>query len=168
MSTGGKARRIGLCITESDFHVRGPRQYVRRCRPVRGPVFLRCKMANLKSRQLRAIEALLEAPTVSAACHQTGIPRRTIENWLREDLEFQRAFAAARERAFGLAIGRLAKAANKAVTILIRGMEGEEISQGQRMCARDILTFASQARAEDVRVLADEIKAMLKEMAEDE
>jgi len=125
-------------------------------------------MAQKERRQDRAIEALLECDTVSAAAAKSGVPRRTLNNWLREDLEFQRAFAAARERTFGLAVGRLAKAANRAVTILIRGMEGEEISQGQRMCARDILTFASQARAEDVRVLADEIKAMLKDMAEDE
>lgn len=121
-------------------------------------------MAQKKNRQQQAIEALLECDTISAAATKSGVPRRTLTSWLRDDLDFQRALSEARERAYGLALGRLAKAANKAVTTLILGMDGTEITQNQRMCARDILTFASQARGEDVRVLADEIKTMLREM----
>jgi len=110
----------------------------------------------------------LSEPTVAAACVKSNIPRRTIENWLRDNLEFRKAFSDARERTFGLALGRLAKAANEAVTCLVDGMQGQNVSHVQRLCARDILTFAAQARTEDVRTLADEIKEMLQEAGKDD
>lgn len=117
-------------------------------------------MANLHSRQQRAIIALLKCRTVASACKQSNVPRRTMENWLR-DSDFLKALREARQKMFNIALGRLCLAANRAASILIDGVKGKPITHMQRLCARDILTFAREGLNADVGLRLDEIEARL-------
>lgn len=117
-------------------------------------------MAQLRPRQEQAIVALLKARSVLLACRQCGVARRTMENWLR-DPDFVSALKSARQRVFGNSLGRLCQAANRAASVLIDGARGKEITHMQRLCARDILTFAREGLNADVGLRLDEIEARL-------
>ena len=117
-------------------------------------------MANLHSRQQRAIIALLKCRTVASACKQSNVPRRTMENWLRTP-DFVAAYKSARQRVFGNAQGRLCQEATRAANVLIDGMRGKPITNMQRLCARDILTFAREGLNADTSLRVDEIETKL-------
>lgn len=120
-------------------------------------------MAQLHPRHERAIVALLTARSVLSACKKTGIPRRTMENWLR-DPDFANAYKRARHRVFNNAVGRLCQAANRATSTLIDGMRGKEITHMQRLCARDILTFARDGLSADIDLRMTEIEARIEQL----
>ncbi len=122
-------------------------------------------MANLHSRQQRAIIALLKCRTVASACKQSNVPRRTMENWLR-DSDFLKALREARQKMFNIALGRLCLAANRAASILIDGVKGKPITHMQRLCARDILVFAQGGITDDILARMDEFENRMKAFAE--
>ena len=117
-------------------------------------------MAQLTPRQERAIVALLKARSVSLACKRCGVARRTMENWLRTP-DFVAAYKSARQRVFGNAQGRLCQESTRAANILIDGMRGKPITNMQRLCARDILTFAREGLNADTSLRVDEIETKL-------
>ena len=117
-------------------------------------------MAQLNPRQERAIVALLKARSVLLACKRCGVARRTMENWLRTP-DFVAAYKSARQRVFGNAQGRLCQEATRAANVLIDGMRGKSITSMQRLCARDILTFAREGLNADVNERMDEVEDKL-------
>jgi len=120
-------------------------------------------MAQLHPRHERAIVALLTARSVLSACKKTGVPRRTMENWLR-DPDFANAYKRARHRVFNNSLGRLCQAANRATSTLIDGMKGKDITHMQRLCARDILTFAREGLSADSDLRMAEIESRIAKM----
>jgi len=88
-----------------------------------------------------------------------------MENWLR-DGDFSKALREARQRAFNVALGRLCLAANRAVSVLIDGMRGKDITHMQRLCARDILAFAQGGITDDILTRMDEFEDRMKAFVE--
>ena len=97
----------------------------------------------------RAIQALLEEPSVSAAAEAAGLNRRTLQRWLVDD-DFRRQLREARSESFSQARSRLCYAANEAVDVLLRGLRGEDIGRMAYWCAKTILEVAEQARDDDL------------------
>ena len=74
-------------------------------------------MAQVRDRQRRAIEALLTSKSASEAAERSGIPRRTLERWKR-DQAFQDAYRGASRERLAETVGRLRSAAGEAVDAL--------------------------------------------------
>jgi len=117
-------------------------------------------MAQLTPRQERAIVALLKARSVLLACKRSGVARRTMENWLRTP-DFVAALKSARQRVHSNSLGRLCQESTRAANILIDSMRGKPITNMQRLCARDILTFAREGLNADTSLRVDEIETKL-------
>jgi len=66
-----------------------------------------------------------------------------------------------------LALSRIMYTANAAVTVLLKGLQGEEISRMQYWCAKAVLETAAAARAEDLQNEIDEIRESLRELSEE-
>lgn len=73
---------------------------------------------ELSEKQLTAIELLLTGKTDLEIAEQLDIHRTTLWRWRRRDENFRRVLAAARERAFRDAGGRLRELVHKALDVL--------------------------------------------------
>lgn len=73
---------------------------------------------SLTPRQLKGIEALLTADTVSQAAKKTGVGERTLYRWLADDAAFQCELRQAQDRAIDAAVSLLSgEARNAALTL---------------------------------------------------
>jgi hypothetical protein len=76
---------------------------------------------NLGPKKEEAIVALLSTRSVEEAARTCNTPPRTLYRWLK-DPEFDRAYRAARRRAFGQATARLQYGASAAASTLLKVM----------------------------------------------
>ena len=120
-------------------------------------------MKQLKKRQSDAIDALMRAPSISAASEQSGVPRATLHRWL-SDPAFLAALRAARRRPFVVAMSRLCQLSNKAVTVLSQALDGEPVTKVAFLAATRILEFAGAVRADDLEARLSEIEARIAEV----
>ena len=74
---------------------------------------------NLAPNKMKALVALLEHPTITAAAQAAGVGQRTLTRWMTEDVDFQRALIAAQTRVLNRTIALLSAAAPMAVAILL-------------------------------------------------
>src|SRR4051812_20711563 len=74
---------------------------------------------GLSPRQAKAMEALLQEPTVSRAAALGGVNERTLRRWLAEPA-FRHAVFRARREAFGQAIWLTQRYAGVAVATLVK------------------------------------------------
>lgn len=74
---------------------------------------------NLKTKQHKAIAALLSAKDVQSAAQQAGVGERTLHRWLDEDPEFKAALREAEGRAIDDAVRRLVGATNSALSVVM-------------------------------------------------
>ena len=75
-------------------------------------------MNELTDKQEKALAALLNQPTISAAADTIGIGLRTLHTWLAEPA-FNEAYRIARREATNQAIARLQQSSSEAVTTLV-------------------------------------------------
>jgi hypothetical protein len=123
-------------------------------------------MSQLNTKQEKAIEALLEYPTLSAAAIAAGVDRKTIRRWMGLP-EFRRRLRESRDLVYEHAMARLTSQANNAVTVLSAAMlaqplKGKEVTPLQAKAAAKLLSLAKTVRLEDV----DELHARLSELLE--
>jgi hypothetical protein len=86
----------------------------------------------------KAIAALLSCSTIKLAAHKAGVARRTLEQWLHHDPEFQQQLAEARRKALELAVGRLAKGTAAAVTTLVKACRKGDVKAATAVVDRAI------------------------------
>lgn len=72
-----------------------------------------------------------------------------MENWLR-DPEFQGEYQRTRDQAFRRAVDRLAALANRAVTVLGRAMDGQDVTRIQLAAARITLENNKAAKVDAI------------------
>jgi len=101
-------------------------------------------MRQSKKNRATAIEYLLRSSSVSEAAETIGVNRATIYRWLK-DADFQRDLRETRQVAYGHAVTRLCGLASEAVSVLGKGLNGEEITRVQLRAAMAVLTFAATA-----------------------
>ena len=81
--------------------------------------------STLSTKQTKAIDCLLSAPNVTAACECANVPRRTIYNWLADDT-FKTALDSAQRALISTAARRLAHGLERAVTTALNLAEASE------------------------------------------
>ena len=97
---------------------------------------------ELSQKQVRAISALITAPTIADAAWQADVSTRTIDRWLTQR-SFQAELRLARSRVFCHAFGHLQQVASRAVAALDRVMHDNNASPASRVsAARAALRFA--------------------------
>lgn len=100
---------------------------------------------GLTRRQEKALEALLNEPTVARAAALAGVGERTLHSWLRQPL-FTAAYREARRTAFGHAISLTQKYSPMAVGTLVKIMGDEGKPATARVAAATaLLRFGREA-----------------------
>ena len=95
---------------------------------------------GLTPRQYKAIEALLEAPTITAAAQAAGVARVTLYEWLKQG-PFREALETARASLYRAGVDTLKGAAEKAAGRLIELLDSKN-ENTRRLTAHEILTLA--------------------------
>ena len=80
--------------------------------------------SQLSPKQRKALEALLVAPTITAAAEQAGCTERSIRNWLHDE-GFKATFLEARRAIMDAAILDLQRAYSQAAKVLISLLSDE-------------------------------------------
>jgi hypothetical protein len=93
---------------------------------------------ELTAPQAKAIEALLQEPTLTRAAAASGVNERTLRRWLAEG-PFKAALLTARREAFGQAIGLTQKYAPVAVATLVKVMNDASTSASAKVTAAGVL-----------------------------
>jgi len=75
---------------------------------------------KLTPRKTKALAALLEHPTISAAAEVAGVGQRTLTRWMAEDESFKQALTEAQTRALDQTISRLSAGGPLAADILVQ------------------------------------------------
>ena len=121
---------------------------------------------KITRKQEEAIVALLTTRTVEEAARSCNTPVRTVYRWLNE-AEFDRAYRAARRKAFAQATARLQHGASAAATTLLKVMIDAETPASTKVRAAEcVLAHAAKAieiEEIEVRVAALEQAANMKE-----
>jgi hypothetical protein len=106
-------------------------------------------MAGRKTRQQRAIAALLTAGSLAKAAEHTGIAERTLRRWLSDDAAFRDAYRTAARGLFEAATDRLRAAADAAVTVLFDALQDESATVRLR-AALGIWDAAAKVNLDDL------------------
>jgi hypothetical protein len=118
------------------------------------------RSGTLDRRHRRALEALLRAPTVTAAAAASGIGRRTLFRYLA-DPAFRAAYRSERTVAIGQATALLAAFSGGVVARLLRQADSADPAVSQP-ALRTLLAFAFHAAASaDVEERVSELEARL-------
>lgn len=101
---------------------------------------------GLRPRELKAISALLEEPTIERAAESAGISARTLRRYLTRP-SFRAAYEEARRAALGGALSRLQEAAGVAVRVLMEIVADDDARHADRIRASvSILDHAIRGR----------------------
>ena len=101
---------------------------------------------GLTARQVRAIAALVEEPTVTAAAGKAGVTAKTMFRWLN-DPAFSDAYRAARGRLMEDVLTSLQAASVEAVKVLVNVMTDTNVAASVRASAsRAVLELELKAR----------------------
>jgi len=95
---------------------------------------------KLSRKQLKAITALLEYPTIEAVSEVIGVNPRTVFRWL-DDPKFRSALSCAEGAALDLATRRLLQLGDKAIAGLVSVLDdpAQEGASNKRLAAQAIL-----------------------------
>ena len=93
---------------------------------------------GLTGPQAKAVEALLQEPTMARAALVAGVSERTLRRWMSEG-PFKAAVLAARREAFGQAIALTQKYAPVAVATLVKVMNDASSTASAKVTAAGVL-----------------------------
>ena len=115
---------------------------------------------GLEPKQVVALESLLLGSTATEAARVAGVDRRTLFRWLRSNAEFQSAINRGRREAREVAIMRLERLADSAVSALERALgEGDARSALTVLRGLGLLNGSWSIGPEDAEVLALQARA---------
>ena len=116
---------------------------------------------TIDMRQQNAIIALLSEPSIRQAAKVSGIPEKTLYNWLRNPT-FEAAYRLARRDATQQAMGLLQKYSGTAAAILCKLAVGSGSDAIRLAAASKILDLALKiTELEELRGEIDALKAMV-------
>src|SRR5436190_717755 len=93
---------------------------------------------GLTAKQAKAIEALLQEPTIARAAVVAGASERTLRRWMQLPV-FRDALLRGRREAFGQAIGLTQKYAPVAVATLVKVMQDPQSPPSSKVTAAAVL-----------------------------
>ena len=111
-------------------------------------------MAKSEMKMNQALAALLESSSISEAAEKAGISRRTMYNYLHEDIDFARAYKALQEEAATLHLERLEQNRERAVAVMLELMEDKQQPGAVRLKAAQAIVGAATLQAGAVEAIA--------------
>lgn len=118
------------------------------------------KEEGLTRRQLRALPALIEHPTVEAAAKASGISAPTIRRWLSTSETFRAAVSKAQSQMLDETFRRIAAKSSLAADALERGIQ----SVDERLACRVALGWLSLARRTRQDVKLEELERAIEQL----
>lgn len=118
------------------------------------------KEEGLTRRQLRALPALIEHPTIEEAAKASGISAPTIRRWMRESETFRAAVSKAQSEILYAVFDRLAARSGLAADALERGVQ----SPDERLACRVALGWLSLARRTRQDTKLDELEKAIEQL----
>lgn len=101
----------------------------------------------LSQNKARALEALLDCATFTEAAEKAGITRKTLYSYMRDDVEFARAYKEAQERLTLETLDSIADERRRAKGVILAIMDDEEQPGAVRLrAAQSILDAAKTAQ----------------------
>ena len=101
-------------------------------------------MAKSDQKKSAALEALLDSSSMTEAANKAGISRRTMYNYLHNDLDFARAYAEARNRQAVAYMDELTARRDRAQDFIMGLLDDEKQPASIRLkAAQSILTAAA-------------------------
>jgi cytosine/adenosine deaminase-related metal-dependent hydrolase len=119
-------------------------------------------MAEITSKQERAILAMLTLPTIKDAATQANVTEQTLHRWLKEDA-FHSAYLRAHREAYQQAVAFAQKKVSEATQTLCTVMNNTDAKGSERVsAAKAIMDFATRGiEIEDHEQRLKEIEARL-------
>jgi len=119
--------------------------------------------AELNTKQQKALESLLTAPTHEAAAKAAGISTPTLWRYMKEDA-FTVAYRVARREAVSLSIAHLQRAGGLAVATLVNVARDTNATPGARVAAaKCILDLSMKSiELEDLQVRVEQLEVLSK------
>ena len=111
-------------------------------------------MAKSDMKKNQALAALLESSSISEAAEKAGISRRTMYNYLHEDIDFARAYKALQEEAATLHLERLEQSRERAAAVMLELMEDKQQPGAVRLKAAQAIVEAATLQAGAVKAIA--------------
>lgn len=111
-------------------------------------------MAKSDMKKNQALAALLESSSISEAAEKAGISRRTMYNYLHEDVDFARAYKAQQEEAATLHLERLERNRERAAEVMLELMEDKQQPGAVRLKAAQAIVEAATLQAGAVEAIA--------------
>lgn len=111
-------------------------------------------MAKSDMKKNQALAALLESSTISEAAEKAGISRRTMYNYLHEDVDFARAYKELQEEAATLHLEHLEHNRERAAAVMVELMEDKQQPGAVRLKAAQAIVEAAMHQAGAVEVIA--------------
>lgn len=114
----------------------------------------------LRQNKARALDALLDSATFTEAAEKAGISRKTLYSYMRDDLEFARAFKAAQERLTLERISAIEAERKRATDIIFAIMDDATQPGAVRLkAAQTILEAATTAQAQAAAIIERNVTA---------
>lgn len=111
-------------------------------------------MAKSDMKKNQALAALLESSSISEAAEKAGISRRTMYNYLHEDIDFAKAYKALQEEAATLHLERLEQSRDRAAAVMMELMEDKQQPGAVRLKAAQAIVEAATFQAGAVEAIA--------------
>jgi hypothetical protein len=94
--------------------------------------------SGLPPRQTRALACLLSEATISAAASRAQVGEATLRRWLRTE-SFSQAFQQARQESYRESLRLLRRAANAAISVLVKVMQDTDAPKTARIRAAEVI-----------------------------
>ena len=111
-------------------------------------------MAKSDVKKNQALAALLESSSLSEAAEKAGVSRRTMYNYLHEDIDFARTYKAQQEEAATLHLENLERNRERAAAVMLELMEDDSQPGAVRLKAAQSIIEAATKQAEAVEKIA--------------
>ena len=98
-----------------------------------------------------ALTALISSNSLTEAAQSAGIDRRTLYNYLHNDLDFARAYDEIRDRQAIAYFDELINRRERALEIIMRAMEDEEQGTAIRLRAAQMVLAATENQEQRVK-----------------
>ena len=105
---------------------------------------------NVSPKKMRAVLALCESGSISAAAERAGVNRKTLGQWLKKDVDFQQALQEARTEFMRHGTSRICGLIGKAVDAIASALAGVEIDKNQFLSARFVVETALAIQEQDL------------------
>lgn len=113
---------------------------------------------NVSVKKMKAVLALCQCSTISAAAVEAKVNRKTLGRWMREDLEFQKALQESRRLLLQHGSTRICGMLSRALDVLRDTLAGDAVGKDQYLSARFVIETGLGLQQDDVETRVCELE----------